>query len=151
MAISAAKRGTEQAATAVFNPVYQTSGGTEPDAGAVAAAAAATVNGATGETVRNSSGNGDSEGEVKSQAVTGGEGVVAIRPRAGVSDVGGEDSEEGEDGDDEDDDDDDVDWEELEVGDGGGVLGAGRQALVDSDGDEGKHGIGGISRVRRVY
>lgn len=148
MAISAAKRGTGQAATAVFNPVYQTSGGTDPDAGAVAAAAAA--NGATGETVRNSSGNGDSEGGVKSQAVAGEGGGVALRPRAGVSDVGGEDSEEDEDCDDEDDDE-DVDWEELEVGDGGGVLGAGRQALVDSDGDEGKHRSGGIFRARRVY
>ncbi|CAM9742641.1 unnamed protein product, partial [Ectocarpus fasciculatus] len=127
-AISAAKRASSQAAVPAFNPVYQGDGISSTTA---AAAAATAGTGAGGTTTTRTTRGGKKQGE-KGGAVAP---LVSPEEAAGAA------------GDSEDDDDDDVDWEEQEVekeveqeveqgGDGLGVLGAGRQAVVDSDGDE---------------
>eukprot|EP00903_Cladosiphon_okamuranus_P014772 g13687.t1 len=112
-AMSAAKRGSSQAATVAFNPVYQNPNGNIPPTAAAAAAQTST-----------------------SEEKTGDAGAGAD---AGVTEVDGDDDDDDdEDEDDDDDDDDDVDWEEQEIdrGDGGRALGARGQVVGDSDGDE---------------
>lgn len=115
-AISAAKRASSQAAVPAFNPVYQ--GGSISSTTAATASAGTSDGTATARTTR----DGEKQGEQG--------GVVAPVVSQEEAAAAAGDSE----------DDDDVDWEEQEVeqgGDGLGVLGAGRQAVVDSDGDEG--------------
>lgn len=145
--MSAKRRASSQPAAVAFNPVYQSSeGGILPLAADSAAAAADSAADSRGSDTNSFGGAVTREQLGRKQQ--GGEGVsgVVVAPGvrrgeglgspAGIAEGGSEDSD---DDDHDDDEDDDVDWEEQEVvrEDGGGVLGAGRQAVVDSDGDEG--------------
>lgn len=118
-AISAAKRASSQAAVPDFNPVYQ--------GGDISYTTAATTAGTRsgGTTTARTTRGGKNQGE------DGGVVPPLLSPEEAAGAAGDSD---------DDDDDDDVDWVEQAVeegGDGLGVLGTGRQAVVDSDGDEG--------------
>ncbi|CBJ48609.1 DNA repair enzyme [Ectocarpus siliculosus] len=123
-AISAAKRASSQAAVPAFNPVYQ--GGDMSSAPATAPATTAGT-GSGGTATSRATRGGKKQGE---------EGGV-VQPLVSPEEAAGAAGDS-----DDDDDDDDVDWVDQEVeqggegGDGLGVLGAGRHAVVDSDGDE---------------
>lgn len=134
---SSAVDGTAQTAP-LFNPVYQSTDGnngqaassaTVADRGSLAGAAADEP-----ETPRNSRGMETLPGHYGAVAAGGSEqfAEAAMAAAAASGEDGGGDHDE--------DDDANVDWEEGgdEGNDGGGALGAGRRAVVDSDGDEGE-------------
>ncbi|CAM9623755.1 unnamed protein product [Ectocarpus sp. 6 AP-2014] len=135
-AISAAKRASSQAAVPAFNPVYQ--GGDMSSAPATAPATTAGT-GSGGTATSRATRGGKKQGE---------EGGV-VPPLDSPEEAAGAAGDS-----DDDDDDDDVDWVDQEVeqggegGDGLGVLGAGRHAVVDSDGDEVYEGSNGPGEGR---
>lgn len=145
--MAASKRASSQPAGVAFDPVYQSSEG-----GIKAAAAAAEGEEEEREGAADSVGTATNDAAARATRSRGKQGKEgSVRDGAVASAMTAEDGGGAGDGkysEEDDDDDDDVDWEEQDM-DGGGVLGAEGQVVVDSDGDEGASASNDCGGCRR--